>query len=214
MREVAVQLESKVVYWCVAWLRGGPNVTSQHQRISVQPKRRAALAAVCILPLLTLPGPSPALAGPVRSLQEIRHEGVVIQEWDTSCGAAALATVLTYSLHDPASEREVAWGMLRLTKSTKVKEEGGFSLLNMKHYVETRGLKGTGFRKMTLQQLLVLQMPIVPILQYGNPHFIVVRGLDSDGRMNIADPGFGNRTMSVEDFKDVWTDGIGFVVTR
>jgi hypothetical protein len=62
-----------------------------------------------------------------------------------------------------------------------VKDEGGFSLLNMKHW---------------------------------KPTLIVVRGLDSDGRMNIADPGFGNRTMSVEDFTDVWTDGIGFVVTR
>jgi predicted double-glycine peptidase len=84
----------------------------------------------------------------------------------------------------------------------------------MKHFVETRGLIGTGYRSMTLDQLLALQSPIVPILQYGNPHFIVVRGLDSDGRLNIADPGFGNRTMSVEDFKDIWTDGIGFVVTR
>jgi predicted double-glycine peptidase len=48
----------------------------------------------------------------------------------------------------------------------------------------------------------------------GNPHFIVVRGLDEYGQLNIADPGFGNRTMSVAEFENVWTDGIGFVVTR
>jgi predicted double-glycine peptidase len=150
----------------------------------------------------------------VRSLQEIRQEGVVIQQWDTSCGAAALATVLTYSLHDPVSERDVASGMLRMTEPIKVKHQGGFSLLDMKHFVGTRGLKGTGFQKMTLKELLALQMPIVPILQYGNPHFIVVRDLDEYGRLNIADPGFGNRTMSVADFADVWTDGIAFVVTR
>jgi predicted double-glycine peptidase len=54
----------------------------------------------------------------------------------------------------------------------------------------------------------------VPIVQYGNPHFIVVRGLDRYGRVNIADPGFGNRTMSVERFQSVWQNGIGFVVTR
>jgi predicted double-glycine peptidase len=155
-----------------------------------------------------------AQQGPVRSLQEIRHAGVVIQKWDTSCGAAALATVLTYSLQDPVSERDVARGMLRMTEPLKVKYRGGFSLLDMKHYVESHGLKGVGYRGMKLEQLLKHRSVIVPILQYGNPHFIVVRGLNSEGRLDIADPGFGNRTMSVEDFNDVWTDQIGFVVVR
>jgi len=155
-----------------------------------------------------------AQQGPVRSLQEIRQEGVVIQRWDTSCGAAALATVLTFSLHDPVTERDVAGGMLRMTEPLKVKYRGGFSLLEMKHFVESRGFKGVGYRGMKLAQLLSYQTPIVPILQYGNPHFIVVRGLTREGRIDIADPGFGNRTMSVEDFNDVWTDGIGFVVSR
>jgi len=174
-----------------------------------------ALSAICIVSsLLLIPDFAFAQQGPVRSLQEIRHEGVVIQQWDTSCGAAALATVLNYSLHYPASEREVAGGMLRMTEPLKVKVRGGFSLLDMKHFVETRGLNGTGFRDMNLKQLLALQSPIVPLVQYDNPHFIVVRGLDSDGRVNIADPGFGNRTMSVEDFEAVWQGGIGFVVTR
>ena len=43
--------------------------------------------------------------------------------------------------------------------------------------------------------------PIVPIVQHGYPHFVVVRGLDSRGRIKLADPGFGNRTMSVEDLR-------------
>ena len=30
---------------------------------------------------------------PVRSLLEIREEGVIVQKWETSCAAAALATV-------------------------------------------------------------------------------------------------------------------------
>ena len=76
-----------------------------------------------------------------------------------------------------------------------------------------RGLTGTGYRGMTLDQLLVFQDPIVPVLQYGNPHFIVVRGLTSSGRVDIADPGFGNRTLSVSDFKSIWQGGIGFVVS-
>src|SRR5262249_28097603 len=96
----------------------------QRERTSGQPKRRSARAVVCLLPFLMLVGPSLAIGGPVHSLQEIRQDGVVVQQWDTSCGAAALATVLTYSLHDPVSEREVATGMLRMTEPLKVKHQG------------------------------------------------------------------------------------------
>jgi predicted double-glycine peptidase len=151
---------------------------------------------------------------PVRSLQEIRQDGVVIQKWDVSCGAAALATVLNYTLHYPVSERDVATGMLRMTEPLKVKHRGGFSLLDMKRFVEMRGLKGSGFKQMTLDQLRALQAPIVPIVEHGYPHFVVVRGLNAKGRVDIADPGYGNRTLSVADFEDVWQDGVGFVVTR
>jgi uncharacterized protein len=177
-----------------------------------QSKFAILLVCASLTPLLA--NSVSAQQGPVRSLQEIRHAGVVIQRWDTSCGAAALATVLTYSLQDPVSERDVAGGMLRMTEPLKVKYRGGFSLLDMKRYVKSRGLKGVGYRGMKLPQLLNYHGVIVPILQYGNPHFIVVRGLNSEGRLDIADPGFGNRTMSVEDFNDVWTDRIGFIVTR
>lgn len=58
----------------------------------------------------------------------------------------------------------------------------------------------------------MLNDPIVPIVQYGNPHFVVVRGLDRYGRLDIADPAFGNLTMTVGDFTTVWQDRIGFVV--
>lgn len=170
------------------------------------------VCALLLASLLFIPDLAFAQRGPVRSLQEIRQEGVVIQKWDTSCGAAALATVLTYSLYDPVSERDVARGMLRMTEPLKVKYRGGFSLLDMKHFAELRGYKGQGYRRLSLDGLLKLNSPIVPIVQYGNPHFVMVRGLDGRGRVSIADPGFGNRTMSVPDFTAAWKDGIAFVV--
>ena len=184
----------------------------QYEQTSGQPKRRGALAAVCLLSLLMLLGPGLAVAGPVRSLQEVRQVGVVLQKWDTSCGAAALATVLTYSLNDPVSEREVARGMLKMTEPLKVKYRGGFSLLDMKHFAELRGYQGEGYRDLTLDALLQLKDPIVPVVQHGYPHFVVVRGLDRRGRIKLADPGFGNRTMSERTFTAAWQGGIGFVV--
>src|SRR4051812_6202207 len=59
-------------------------------------------------------------SGPVRSLLEQRFESVIQQKWDISCGAAALATLLTFQLGDRVSEREVAQGMLRRTDPLKV----------------------------------------------------------------------------------------------
>jgi predicted double-glycine peptidase len=150
---------------------------------------------------------------PVRSLLEIRREGVVVQQWDLSCGAAALATVLTYGLKDPITEKSVAQGMLRGTDALRVKVRGGFSLLDMKRFAESRGHTAQGFRNVSMEELLRMQNPIVPIDEHGDPHFVVVRGL-RDGRVDIADPGFGNRLMSVERFSSAWKEGIAFVVAR
>jgi predicted double-glycine peptidase len=150
---------------------------------------------------------------PVRSLLEIRQEGVVLQHWDTSCGAAALATVLTYTHANPVTEREVAQGMLRRTDPLRVKVRGGFSLLDMKRFAESRGFKAEGYRGLSLEELLAQKSPIVPISARGDAHFVVVRGL-REGRIELADPAFGNRSMSVERFREAWQEGIGFVVTR
>jgi predicted double-glycine peptidase len=151
---------------------------------------------------------------PVRSLLEIRQEGVIVQKWETSCAAAALATVLTFSQNDPVSEKLVAQGMLRSTDPIKVKVRGGFSLLDMKRFVETRGFKGAGYKGLSMEDFLTLQNPIVPIDFHGNPHFVVVRGLNTAGEVHLADPAFGNHAMSVETFQSVWKEGIGFVVTQ
>jgi uncharacterized protein len=151
---------------------------------------------------------------PVRSLLEIRQEGVIVQKWETSCAAAALATVLTFSQNDPVSEKVVAQGMLRSTDPIKVKVRGGFSLLDMKRFVETRGFKGAAYKGLSMEDLLTLQSPIVPIDFHGNPHFVVVRGLNASGEVHLADPAFGNHAMSVEAFQSIWKDGIGFVVTQ
>jgi hypothetical protein len=41
-----------------------------------------------------------------------------------------------------------------------------------------------------------------------------VRELTADGKVDVADPAFGNNKVAVEDFKSVWKGGLVFVVTR
>jgi uncharacterized protein len=170
--------------------------------------------AFFLVPGLVLAAAAAGLqAQPVRSLLEFRQAGVVVQQWDSSCGAAALATVLTYGFADPVTEKTVAQAMLRRTDPLRVRVRGGFSLLDMKRFAETRGYRAEGYRKASLDELAAMRSPIVPIVEHGNPHFVVVRGI-RDGQVDLADPGFGNRKVSLERFRGAWQDGIAFVLAR
>jgi predicted double-glycine peptidase len=172
-----------------------------------------ALAAATALATSAPVAAAPADTGKkvFRSLAEIRGEQVVRQKWDLSCGAAAIATLMTYQLDRPVSERDVATAMLRRTSPLVVRARLGFSLLDLKIYAATQGLGAAGFGRMTIADLDAMAPIIVPIRQHGFPHFIVYRGRRGD-RVLIADPAFGNRTMSVDSFGAAWASRIGFVV--
>jgi protein O-GlcNAc transferase len=167
--------------------------------------------------------PSPLLAeGPVavKSLLEMRHERVVIQDWDLSCGAAALATLLNYQHGDPVSEREIAEGLIErqeyIANPLLVRARHGFSLLDLKRYVDERGYQAIGYGQLTLADL-VEQAPImVPVNFLSYNHFVVFRGMRGN-RVLLADPAFGNRTMHVAKFEAAWLEyeefgKVGFVV--
>jgi predicted double-glycine peptidase len=147
---------------------------------------------------------------------------VVVQKWDLSCGAAALATILNYQHNDPVSEREVAKALIQrdeyLENPLLVQVQQGFSLLDLKRYVDRRGYVGIGFGEMTLADL-VEQAPImVPVNFDGYNHFVVFRGMRGN-RVLLADPAFGNRTVLAAKFEERWLDypefgKVGFVVSR
>ena len=159
---------------------------------------------------------------PVRSLLEARHERVVVQAWDLSCGAAALATLLNYQHGDPVSEREVAAGLIRrdayIAHPDLVRLRHGFSLLDLKRYVDARGYQGIGYGKLTLDDLVERAPAMVPVELKGYKHFVVFRGIRSN-RVLLADPAFGNRTLLLDRFEEAWLDypefgKVGFVVAR
>jgi hypothetical protein len=52
---------------------------------------------------------------------------------------------------------------------------------------------------------------IVPIRLKGFDHFVVVKGI-IQGRVFLADPGFGNVTMKTDRFQKLWKNGIVFIV--
>jgi uncharacterized protein len=162
-------------------------------------------------------------ATPVRSLLEMRHHDVVIQTWDLSCGAAALATLLKYEWGDPVTEKQVADGLMARReyienpKIVQIRE--GFSLLDLKRYVQAHGFKGEGLGQLDFNDLVENSPIMVPVDALGYDHFVIFRGVMGD-RVLLADPAWGNRTMTIDKFKRMWLDygkrmgHVGFVVDR
>jgi len=186
-------------------------------------------ARLRILMLIFCLGPAllsqAAEAGPermVKSLLEMRRQNVVIQKWDLSCGAAALATLLKYQHGEPVTEKEVALALMKREEYIRnpqlVQSREGFSLLDLKRNVDARGYLGNGYGKLKLKDAIAKAPLIVPIQTNGYNHFVVFRG-SYGGRVLLADPAWGNRTMAVEEFMEKWIDypalgRIGFAVQR
>ncbi|HET8700998.1 MAG TPA: C39 family peptidase [Nitrococcus sp.] len=157
---------------------------------------------------------------PIRSLQEIRQHHVVIQKWDLSCGAAALATILNYQYGDFVSERSIATALMKrkeyIAHPMLVRIRQGFSLLDLKRYVDQRGYEGIGYGKLTLHDLIKYAPIMVPLNFYGYNHFVVFRGVRKN-QVLLADPAWGNRAMTIKRFEHVWISypkigKVGFVV--
>jgi uncharacterized protein len=148
----------------------------------------------------------------VRTLKQLRDEQVVRQKWDMTCGAAAVSTLLTYDFKDKTPETAVVAWLLRRTDPVKVQARRGFSLLDLKHFVQARGYRAEGFSEMSLEELADLKIPaIVPIRSKGVDHFVIIRGVFGD-RVALADPAFGNMTMKATKFQGVWKQGIAFII--
>jgi uncharacterized protein len=148
----------------------------------------------------------------VRSLKEIRDEGVVKQRWDVSCGAAALSTLLTYDFKDNTPETSIVVWLLHRVDANRVRSRGGFSLLDLKHFSEARGYHAEAFSGMSIEDLALEKTSvIVPIREKGFDHFVVLKGIVA-GHVILGDPGFGNITMRVDRFQTLWKNGIVFVV--
>lgn len=144
------------------------------------------------------------------SLKEARFRTTVRQQYDFSCGSAAVATLLTYQFGQPVTEEEVFARMYALGDRRKIRKEG-FSLLDMRRYFQTRGLRADGF-ELPLEKLLEENVPaIVLINQNGYRHFVVVKGMRGN-RILVGDPAMGIRMIPRDRFDKLWDNRVLFVV--
>jgi predicted double-glycine peptidase len=129
---------------------------------------------------------------------------------------------LRYQHGEPVTERSVALGLINreeyLANPQLVRLRHGFSLLDLKRFTDGLGYQGGGLGQLALPDLLERAPIIVPMDLQGFPHFVVFRGATSNTVL-LADPAFGNVTMSIDKFMNGWIDyrdigRVGFVVTK
>ncbi len=147
---------------------------------------------------------------PVTSLREARFRTTIRQQYDFSCGSAAVATLLTYQYGVPVNEETVFANMYVNGDQAKIRTEG-FSLLDMKRFLESRGFLADGY-ELPLSKLEEAQIPaIVLIVENGYNHFVVVKGVKGN-RVLIGDPARGTRALEREHFEKIWDSHLLFVI--
>ncbi|WP_162892827.1 C39 family peptidase [Vibrio superstes] len=146
---------------------------------------------------------------PVKSYKELVFGDVYRQQYDFSCGSAALASLLQFHYQRPAKEQDIFDVMYEQGDKNLINQQG-FSLLDMKFYLESLGLKADGFH-ISLQKLRSIGVPGITLVNFdGYMHFVVIRGI-SENNIVIGDPSRGTMVMPVEHF-DQYYQGLTLIV--
>ncbi|MCK6372161.1 MAG: C39 family peptidase [Gammaproteobacteria bacterium] len=176
----------------------------------------AALASFLLTTTATagtvwIPGCSEGVSNvAVRSIQERKFDRVVRQQYDFSCGSAALATLLTYHYEDPTGEAKAFRAMFEKGDQEKITKVG-FSLLDMKNYLEAIGYQADGYQA-ELSTLTDAKVPAIALINYrGYRHFVVVKGV-SEQEVVLGDPSLGLRSVPRSEFQKMWENGILFII--
>jgi uncharacterized protein len=145
----------------------------------------------------------------VHTWKDIPFRWVVRQQYDFSCGSAALATLLLFHYGVKVNEQNVFQAMWKAGDQAKIRKVG-FSLLDMKRALHDNGVQGDGYR-LTLDQLERAKVPAIALITVGRyKHFVVIKGV-RDGRVLTGDPALGLKIYSRKDFEAIW-NGVLFLI--
>jgi len=150
----------------------------------------------------------------ISNWKDRRDRNVIKQKYDYSCGASALATLLTFHFGEETSEKRVMELILKDKTQTEIEKiiKEGFSLLGLKEATEKLGYFG-GMYRLKLKHLKKLRAPVILFIQpKGYRHFVVFKGIKGD-RVYLADPSRGNVRISIHRFQEEW-EGITLAIDK
>lgn len=149
---------------------------------------------------------------PVVSMKEARFTSTLRQQYDFSCGSAAVATLLTHHYGETVSEAEVFQVMFANGNRDKIRTDG-FSMLDMKRYLDARGFPTIGIEA-SLDKLLEAKVPAITLInENGYSHFVVIKGVRA-GEVVIGDPAMGTRVLERAQFESFRVNDILLVVNE
>ncbi len=159
---------------------------------------------------MVLPGGAGIYTVDVTSFREAKFKTVYEQQYDYSCGSAALASLLTYHYDNEVSEQAVFKEMYEKGNREKIQKQG-FSLLDMKHYAESHGFRADGFR-IDLDKLVEVGVPAITLIKNnGYMHFVLVKGV-TDKEVLVGDPSLGVKAMPRSQFQSMWEGRVLFII--
>lgn len=145
---------------------------------------------------------------------DLQNKEVVRQQYDYSCGAASLATILKYQFDIDIDEKTVVIEMLESADDQARVRKHGFSLLDLKRYAQRWGIQGAGYSGLSVKELADKGLPaIVPVKMDGFDHFVVYKG-EQDDHVYIGDPSSGNMLLEAKQFDNYWQNNIAFFLFR
>lgn len=189
---------------------------------TLSPLRRLRRAAVIALGLACLAAGAQAqvrthgefsgsFASRASSWRDASFRTVVRQQYDYSCGSAAVATLLRFHYGLRVGEREIFDAMYERGDQARIRV-AGFSMLDMRAYLERRGFEAEGLR-LSFDRLAEMGVPAIALITHDNGgHFVVVKGISGD-RVLVGDPMVGLLSYTREDFTDIW-NGVVLVIRR
>ncbi len=137
-----------------------------------------------------------------------RLHRIVRQQFDFSCGSAALATLLTYHYGMPINEAEISQEMIARGDEAQIRS-AGFSLLDMRSFLARRGLRAEGVR-LPLDKLAEAGVPAVALVDTnGYRHFVLLRGISSATPTQASLSSFdvaGGKRLSADEFRRLAAD--------
>lgn len=140
---------------------------------------------------------------------DIPFRSVIRQRYDFSCGSAAVATLLTYHYDRPTSEQTPFKAMWALGDKETIRKVG-FSMLDMRNYLQSIGYRAEGFN-LKPEQLYQVKRPVIVLLDLdGFKHFVVVKGQTKD-QVLVGDSILGLSKYSIEDFSKYW-NGVALAI--
>lgn len=159
--------------------------------------------------LVTQAAPVGSYTLSIRSMDEMRFAGVIRQRYDFSCGSAALATLLRHHYDYDVMEEKAFLGMWANGDRDQIRRVG-FSLLDMKRWLGTRGIAADGYQ-VTLDMIAETGIPGIALISVKNyRHFVVVKGVRGS-EVLVGDPSAGLVIMPRGEFEQAW-NGVYFVL--